>query len=93
MQKFIIEEVRTIEEVRRGTTHKVRSRKSAGRIDPLQASVGGIFYTQQFVYESLQLADSMITIIECETHRLLHIDIFLKISIHEGSFTFICQIL
>ena len=41
MQKFIVGKVRTIEEVRRGATHKVGSRKSAGRIDPLQASAGG----------------------------------------------------
>ena len=46
MQKFIVEEVRTVEGVRRDATHKVGSRKSPGGIGLLQTLTGGVFYTQ-----------------------------------------------
>ena len=38
------------------------------------------------IYGPLQLADFAITITRCEIQRLLHIDIFLKISIQEDNF-------
>ena len=38
------------------------------------------------IYRSLELADLVLTITGCETQRLLHIDIFLKISIQKDSF-------